>query len=100
MDMRQWYTLYTKPHQETLVCRQLEDRGLEVFFPYVQYDRGYGRGTRMEPFFPHYLFVHVDLMAPEASTLQGRRGRAAEAAGPVHRVGGAPPILSHRTKLL
>ena len=51
-------------------CRQLEDRGLEVFFPYVEYDRGYGRGTRVEPFFPHYLFVHVDLMAPEASTLQ------------------------------
>ena len=70
MDMRQWYALYTKPHQETLVCRQLEDRGLEVFFPYVEYDRGYGRGTRVEPFFPHYLFVHVDLMAPEASTLQ------------------------------
>lgn len=70
METRQWYTLYTKPRQEPLVCRQLEDRGLEVFFPYLRYERGYGRGTRVEPFFPHYLFVHADLMSPAASAVQ------------------------------
>ena len=67
--MDAWYVLYTKPHKETLVHRQLEDRELATFFPYMQYDRGYGRGVRLEPFFPHYLFVRVDLESQAASGL-------------------------------
>jgi len=67
--MQQWHLVYTKPQREPLVNRQLEDRGLETFFPYLQYERGYGRGIRLEPFFPHYLFVKVDLQAKEANGL-------------------------------
>ena len=64
--MKNWYVLYTKPHKESLVHQQLEDKELTTFFPYLQVDRGYGRGVRLEPVFPHYLFVHVDLESPEA----------------------------------
>ena len=67
--MRDWYLLYTKPHREPLVYGQLEDRGITTFFPYLQFDRGYGRGVRVEAFFPNYLFVHVDLQAKEANRL-------------------------------
>lgn len=67
--MQNWYLIFTKPHKEPLVNRQLEDRGLETFFPYLQYERGYGRGIRLEPFFPHYLFVKVDMGAKEANGL-------------------------------
>jgi transcriptional antiterminator RfaH len=67
--VQEWHLIYTKPHQEPLVNRQLEDRGLETFFPYLQYDRGYGRGVGLEAFFPHYLFVKVDLAAKEANGL-------------------------------
>lgn len=68
--MEQWYVIYTKPHKEPLVNGQLADRGLEVFFPTLQFDRGYNRGIRLEPFFPHYLFVKADLMAEEARDLR------------------------------
>lgn len=68
--MEQWYVLYTKPHKEPLVNGQLEDRGLDVFFPTLQFNRGYNRGIRLEPFFPHYLFVKADLMAEEAKDLR------------------------------
>lgn len=61
--MKLWYLIYTKPHKEPLVNRQLEDRGLDVYFPTLQFDRGYNRGIRLEPFFPHYLFAHIDMMA-------------------------------------
>jgi transcriptional antiterminator RfaH len=67
--MDAWYVLYTKPHKETLVNQQLEERELATFFPYVQYDRGYGRGVRLEPLFPSYLFVRVDLTSSAASGL-------------------------------
>ena len=68
--MQQWHAFYTQPNREVLVNRQLEARGLEVYFPVLQFDRGYRRGIRLEPFFPHYLFVKVDLMAPEAYGLR------------------------------
>jgi transcriptional antiterminator RfaH len=67
---QKWYVMYTKPQKETLVNRQLEDRGLETFFPFLQFDRGYGRGVRIEPFFPHYLFFFADLSAPAAHGLR------------------------------
>ncbi len=67
--MKDWYLLYTKPHKEPLVNGQLEDRGLTTFFPYLQIDRGYHRGVRLEAFFPSYLFVHVDLEDREANGL-------------------------------
>ncbi|MEZ4683751.1 MAG: transcription termination/antitermination NusG family protein [Caldilineaceae bacterium] len=60
--MRSWYLLYTKPQKEQLVSQQLEDRGLETYFPVLRFERGYNRGIRLEPFFPHYLFIHADMM--------------------------------------
>jgi len=67
--MKNWYLVFTKPQREALVHRQLEERGLETFFPYLQIDRGYGRGVRIESFFPNYLFVHVNLTHKEANGL-------------------------------
>lgn len=68
--MQQWHAIYTQPRREVLVNRQLEDRELEVYFPVLQIDRGYRRGIRLEPFFPHYLFVKVDLTSPQAYGLR------------------------------
>lgn len=72
--MKHWYLIYTKPHKEPLVNRQLEDRGLEVYFPTLQFNRGYNRGIRLEPFFPHYLFAHIDIMDERAGNLQWLAG--------------------------
>lgn len=68
--MQQWYVMYTKPQKEALVNRQLEDRGVETYFPFLQFDRGYGRGIRIEPFFPHYLFFCANLEQPEIHALR------------------------------
>lgn len=72
--MRQWHLLFTKPHKEPQVNRLLQQRDIETFFPVVQLERGYGRGIRVEPFFPHYLFFHTDLQSAEASGLQWLAG--------------------------
>lgn len=72
--MQHWHLIYTKPNQESLVNRQLEQRDLEVYFPALQFDRGYRRGIGVEPFFPHYLFVKVDLTSSQASGLRWLAG--------------------------
>jgi len=72
--VEQWYLIYTKPHKEPIVNRQLEDRGLEVFFPTLQFDRGYNRGVRLEPFFPHYLFAQIDMLADRVGDLKWLMG--------------------------
>lgn len=49
---------------------QLEDRGFETYFPYLRIERGYGRGIRYEPYFPHYIFFRADLSSSEAYGIQ------------------------------
>ena len=72
--MRNWHLLYTKPHKEELVAQQLDARDLDVFFPTLRFERNHGRPVLIEPFFPHYLFVRVDLTAAEASGLRWLAG--------------------------
>lgn len=72
--MEHWHAIYTRPHSEIIVNQQLEDRGFEVYFPVLQFDRGYGRGIRIEPFFPHYLFFKVDLSSSSAYGLRWMPG--------------------------
>lgn len=69
-----WHLLYTKPRKEHQVNRLLLERDIETFFPIVQLERGYGRGIRAEPFFPHYLFFRADLTSADASGLQWLAG--------------------------
>jgi transcriptional antiterminator RfaH len=66
----QWYVMHTNPKKEAFVNGLFLDRGLETFFPYLQFDRGYGRGIRIEPFFPNYLFFYGDLQSRFAYDLQ------------------------------
>lgn len=68
--MQNWYLLFTKPQKETQVNRLVQNRGLETFFPALQIDRGYGRGLRVQPFFPHYLFFRADLSQEISTGLQ------------------------------
>jgi transcriptional antiterminator RfaH len=62
--------MYTNPKKEAFVNGQFLDRGLETFFPCFQYDRGYGRGIRIEPFFPNYVFFYADLQSKHSYDLQ------------------------------
>lgn len=57
--MEKWYTLHTKPNCERRVERTLEQRGYSVYLPKLESDKSHKKG-RSRPFFPGYLFVHVD----------------------------------------
>jgi len=68
--MKQWYVMHTNPKKESFVNGQFLDRSMETFFPYIQFDRGYSRGIRIEPFFPNYLFFCSDLHSRQSHDLQ------------------------------
>jgi transcription elongation factor/antiterminator RfaH len=58
--MKQWYALHSKPKQETLAVTLLTGAGIEVFFPQTPVHKQHGKPPVLEPFFPGYLFGHLD----------------------------------------
>ena len=59
--MMQWYVIQSKPQKEHLVYEQLCNRKLEVYYPHIQVKTANPRARKIKPYFPGYLFVHVDL---------------------------------------
>ncbi len=57
----QWYALRSKPLKEDLVWKQLISRGIESFFPRMKVHPVNPRARKVKPYFPGYLFIHVDL---------------------------------------
>jgi len=68
--MKQWYTLYTKPHAEYQVAAFLQRRGFETFLPEAEVDQGQGA----TPFFPRYLFLNIDFGLTGLSKIQWTPG--------------------------
>lgn len=58
--MRKWYVLYTKPRQERSTSWHLERKGLCSFLPLI-HDHWNKKRSTVEPLFPNYLFVHLEL---------------------------------------
>jgi len=56
-----WYTLHSKPNQELLLWNQLQLREVESYFPRLVRKPVNPRSRRWAPYFPGYLFIHVDL---------------------------------------
>lgn len=71
-----WYAMHTKPNKEDLLWDQLMIRKVEVFFPRLRVQVVNPRARRIKPYFPGYLFVHVDLNQLGFSTLQWMPGAA------------------------
>jgi transcriptional antiterminator RfaH len=72
--MQHWHLIFTKPGKETLVSAQLGDRNVQAYLPTLQIERGHRRGIRVEPFFPNYVFVCIDLQAQAATDLRWMPG--------------------------
>ncbi len=53
-----WYALHTKPHKERVVYQQLITQKIRIFYPCVPNRK---LKNSIQPYFPGYLFVHVDL---------------------------------------
>ena len=56
-----WYAVRSKPLKEDLVWKQLISRGIECFYPRVRVHPVNPRSRKIKPYFPGYLFIHVDL---------------------------------------
>lgn len=55
-----WVTLYTKPHQERYVTQFLDAVGVETYLPAIHVYSTHTRRREEQPFFPCYLFAHID----------------------------------------
>ncbi len=60
---KQWYVFYTAPRAEKVACKELENRGYEVFLPIMKTLRVWkNRQKKMVDMvlFPSYLFVNTE----------------------------------------
>jgi transcription antitermination factor NusG len=59
--MISWYVLRAKPRKEDFLWGELCARSIETYYPRVRVKIVNPRARRVRPYFPGYLFVHVDL---------------------------------------
>ena len=61
-DEPQWYALHVKPHKERAVYEQLLARDITSYYPHVRVKPKNPRSRKERPYFPSYLFVHINLV--------------------------------------
>jgi transcriptional antiterminator RfaH len=64
-----WYVLHSKPNKEDFLYSQLRNREIEVYYPRLRVKPVNPRSRKVRPFFPGYMFVHVDLEQTPISSL-------------------------------
>lgn len=84
-----WHVIRSKYRNEPLLWQQLRSRGIEVYYPHVSAETAPLHTPRTRPYFPGYMFIHIDLDALGRSMLQWMPG----ALGLVY-VGGEPAYIS------
>jgi transcriptional antiterminator RfaH len=80
-----WYVLRSKPNKEDFFWGQLLAHRIEVYFPCLRAKAVNPRARKVKPYFPGYLFIHVDLQSVSSSFLNwmpGSRGLVAFDAQP------------------
>ena len=68
--MMRWYALHCKPRKEQVVYEQLLVQAVDAFFPCIPSRNASRRKSRMEAYFPGYLFVRADLEQIGIASLQ------------------------------
>lgn len=69
-----WYAIRSKPNKEDFLANQLRAHALEVFFPVLHVKPINPRSRKIRPYFPNYLFVHMDLDIINVSDLRWMPG--------------------------
>jgi transcription antitermination factor NusG len=59
--MKSWYVVHTKPQKEALLWEQFCLRGVETYYPSIRVHPVNPRARTIKPYFPGYLFIHLDL---------------------------------------
>ena len=65
-----WYVLRSKPNKEAALWHEALARELECFYPSLRVHPINPRSRKIRPYFPGYLFVHVDAERTGFSALQ------------------------------
>ena len=76
--MKHWYAIHTKPRQETLAAENLRRQEFEIYLPRIKQAHRYRHQCRdtIEPLFPRYLFIRLDLGKDTISPIRSTRGVA------------------------
>lgn len=72
--MKHWYVIRSKYRNEMLLWQQLCSRFIEVYYPRVSARTTKPLVRKIRPYFPGYMFVHVDLDVFGRSALQWMPG--------------------------
>lgn len=72
--MEKWYVARSKPRSEELLWKQFCLRDFESYFPCIKVQTVNPRARKVQPYFPGYLFVHVDLELIGKSTIEWMPG--------------------------
>lgn len=72
--MVRWYVMHSKPQKETFLRERLRIQRIEVYLPSIRLKPVNPRARKEQPFFPGYLFVHVDLETLPVSELRRMPG--------------------------
>jgi transcriptional antiterminator RfaH len=59
--MMHWYAIHSKPQKEILLRERLFLQRIDVYLPLIRVKPVNPRARKVQPFFPGYLFIHVDL---------------------------------------
>jgi transcriptional antiterminator RfaH len=57
----QWFALRSKPNKEGPLWREVNAQGFKVFYPQIRVQPVNPRSRKVRPYFPGYMFVHIDL---------------------------------------
>jgi transcriptional antiterminator RfaH len=74
--MKHWYAIHTKPRQEEHAAEHLRRQEFEIYLPKIKQAHRY-RGKwrhRIEPLFPRYLFIRLNLGTDNIAPIRSTRG--------------------------
>jgi transcription antitermination factor NusG len=74
--MEKWYVAHSKPRNEELLWRQFCLRRIDSYYPRIEVQPVNPRTRKVQPYFPGYLFVHVDLERVGRSSIEWMPGAA------------------------
>lgn len=75
--MAQWYVMYTKPRQEAVALDNLQRQNYRVFYPQARVQKrktGQGCVQVVEPLFPRYMFLSLEVGVDDFSRLRSTKG--------------------------
>jgi transcription antitermination factor NusG len=72
--MMRWYVIRSKPLKEDFLYEQLSAHEVEAFYPRLKVKTVNPRARQVRPYFPGYLFAHLDPCDQLFSSLQWMPG--------------------------